>query len=353
MGSFGRKFLLAGRGGLNLTHSEPIERFMARYGPEAEALRPAIEAFGPEALRAWCEGLGQQTFVGSSGRVFPVAFKASPLLRAWLDRLTGLGVEFRPRHRWTGWQEGKLAFATPDGQVLVRPAATLLALGGGSWARLGSDGNWSGILSAEGIAVSPLRPANSGVVHAWSEFFRTKFAGEPLKRIAVSIGGLTVRGEAIVTAQGLEGGVIYSVGRAIREALDRDGVAPLLIDLRPDLDEAALRRKMGVGAQSRANALRRAGLPPVASSLLRELGGEPKRVPLLVTGLAPLDRAISTAGGVALAGLDARFMFRDHPGVFAAGEMLDWEATTGGYLLQACFSTGWWAAGGVLARLSI
>lgn len=348
MGSVGRKFLLAGRGGLNLTHSEPLDRFLPRYGPAAEGVRPAIEAFGPDALRAWCEGLGQAVFVGSSGRVFPVAFKASPLLRAWLARLVGLGVEFRLRHRWLGWRDGALAFATPAGEAAVRPAATILALGGASWARLGSDGAWVDILRDAGVTVSALRPANCGVLHGWSDFFRERFAGEPLKRIAITLGSTTVRGEAVVTVDGLEGGAIYALSRPIREALDREGTAMLLLDLRPDLDGATLQQRMGGGSQSRANALRRAGLAPIASSLLRELGGAPKQVPVRVTGLRPIDRAISTAGGVAFGAVDAGLMLRALPGVFVAGEMLDWEAPTGGYLLQACFSTGWRAAGAVL-----
>ena len=352
MGSVGRKFLLAGRGGLNLTHSEPLDPFLARYGPDAAALRPALEAFGPEALRAWCEGLGQSTFVGSSGRVFPVALKASPLLRAWLSRLAGLGVEFRLRHRWSGWREGALVFSTPSGEALARPAATLLALGGASWARLGSDGAWADVLRARGVSVTPLRSANAGVLHAWSDFFRARFEGAPLKRIALTLGDTTVRGEAVITADGLEGGAVYALSRAVRTALDRDGTATLLLDLRPDLDDAALRQRMAGGGQSRANALRRAGFAPIALSLQRELGDDPKRLPLAVSGLTLLDRAISTAGGVALGGVDERSMLRALPGVFAAGEMLDWDAPTGGYLLQACFSTGWQAAGGMLDQIA-
>ena len=352
MPSLGRKFLLAGRGGLNLTHSEPLDRFLDRYGPAQDALAAAIHAFPPDALRAWCEGLGQGVFVGSSGRVFPRAFKASPLLRAWLQRLRHLGVMVRLRHRWLGWgEDGRLRFATAEGETSVRPSAALLALGGASWPRLGSDGSWVAILEARGVRVTRLHPANCGVLHPWSAPFRERFQGQPLKRIAVSFGDATVRGEAMVTEDGLEGGAIYALSRPIREALEREGSATLCLDLRPDLDEAALRRRMGGAGLSRANAWRRAGLAPAASALLREVGGEPKRALLAVTGLRPIERAISTAGGIALDAVDGRFMLGALPGVFAAGEMLDWEAPTGGYLLQACFSTGRAAAEGMIKWL--
>ena len=347
MRSLGRKFLLAGRGGLNITHSEPLDRFLTRYGAAASALAPALDGFGPGAMRAWCAGLGQPTFVGTSGRVFPQAFKATPLLRAWLRRLDALGVQVRPGHRWIGWTESSaLRFAngaeTDAGQ-------TLLALGGASWPRLGSDGAWTTILGDAGIPLAPLRPANCGVCVAWSGLFRDRFAGEPLKRIAARIGDHTARGEAIITASGLEGGVIYALGRPIREALERAGEAALQLDLRPDLDAAELGRRMGGPGVSRANAWRRAGLSPAAAGLLRETAGDPKNATVSITGLAPLDRAISTAGGIRLDALDPHFMLRARPGTFAAGEMLDWDAPTGGYLLQACFSTGWHAAGGMLA----
>ena len=319
---------------------------MARLGLCSNA---ALAAFGPDALRAWSEELGQGTFVGSSGRVFPAAFKATPLLRAWLRRLRDLGVTVRLRHRWLGWtQDGALRFDAPDGEAIARPAATLLALGGASWPRLGADGGWTGILRARGIPITPLRPANCGVLHAWSPAFRERFEGQPLKRIEISLGETTARGEAVITADGLEGGAIYALSRPIRETLERDGRATLLLDLRPDLDPDALRRKLGGPAISRANAWRRAGLAPAAAGLLRELGGEPKRAALTITGLPPIERAISTAGGIALDALDARFMLRALPGVFAAGEMLDWDAPTGGYLLQACFSTATLATQGML-----
>lgn len=351
MPSVGRKFLLAGRGGLNITHSEPVERFIGRYGDAATALTPALQLFGPQALRDWCAGLGEATTVGSSGRVFPASFKATPLLRAWLRRLSGLGVTFRVGHRWIGWDPaGALRFETAAGPVDARPTATLLAMGGASWPRLGSDGAWTEVLRGR-VAVAPLRASNAGVLHPWSTVFRERFAGAPLKRVTATVGAESVRGEAVVTASGLEGGVIYALSRAIRSELERDGVATMTLDLRPDLEAAELARRMGGPGVSRANAWRRAGLSPAAAGLLRERGGTPKRVELQLSGMAPIERAISTAGGIAADALNDRSMLRAHPGVFAAGEMLDWDAPTGGYLLQACFATGWHAAGGMLAWL--
>lgn len=346
MPSVGRKFLLAGRGGLNITHTEPLDRFVARYGEAGAALTPSLQAFGPQDLRDWCAGLGEPTTVGSSGRVFPASFKATPLLRAWLRRLAGLGVQFRVGHRWLGWDPaGALRFETASGPIGVRAGATLLAMGGASWPRLGSDGAWADILRGDGMTVAPLRPSNVGVVRPWSDHFRERFAGSPLKRLVGTIGAHQAQGEAIVTATGLEGGLIYALGRPIREALERDGVARLTLDLRPDLDEATLHRRMGGPGVSRANAWRRAGLSPAAAGLLRETGDDPKRVMLDLTGLAPIDRAISTAGGVTV---DGELRLQGKPGVFVAGEMLDWDAPTGGYLMQACFSTGWQAAATIL-----
>ncbi len=356
MPSAGRKFQLAGRGGLNLTHSEPLDRFLDRYGPARATLEPAIAAFPPDALRAWCAGLGHETFVGSSGRVFPRSFKATPLLRAWLGRLAGLGVRFHMGHRWVGWDDaGALRFAAASCEVLVRPAATVLALGGASWPRLGSDGGWVELLRARGVVVNALRPANCGFLHAWSPVFRERFAGEPLKRIAATFGGVTVRGEAMVTADGIEGGVIYALSRALRDTIDAEGSATLLLDLRPDLDAAALAQRLGGHGQSLANALRKGGLAPAAAGLVREvdaagpLAERVKAVRLRLVGVRPIERAISSAGGVALAELDAGFMLRRLPGVFAVGEMLDWEAPTGGYLLQGAFSTGVTAARAAIA----
>jgi uncharacterized flavoprotein (TIGR03862 family) len=367
MPSAGRKFLLAGRGGLNLTHSEALEPFLARYGAAMPRLRGAIEAFSPGALRAWCEGLGQATFVGSSGRVFPKAFKSSPLLRAWLRRLDGLRVAFRPRHLWSGWDDdGALLFSTPDGPVTVRVDATVLALGGASWPRLGSDGAWAGVLAKAGIKVTPLRPANCGFIAAWSETFRARFEGQPLKRVALSFDSGTVRGEAMITRQGLEGGGIYALSAPIREAIAKAGEATVHIDLRPDATAAALEQRLSRprGKQSLSTFLRKAvALAPAAIGLLHEtnvglaamtrtvLAQRIKAVPVRLIGVAPLASAISTAGGIHFDEIDEHFMLRRKPGTFVAGEMLDWEAPTGGYLLQASCATGVAAGRGVLEWL--
>jgi hypothetical protein len=361
MPTFGRKLLMAGRGGLNLTHSEPFEPFLARYGAASERLRPHLAGFAPKALVAWAEGLGQATFVGSSGRVFPKALKASPLLRAWLARLAGQGVRLQPRAEWLGWDEsGALAFR---GQPSVRPDAVLLALGGASWPKLGSTGAWAEILQAEGVAVAPFRPANCGFVADWSEHFRERFAGAPLKPLALSFAGRTVRGEAVVTRYGLEGGAVYALAAPLRDAIARDGRAVLELDLRPDVAEERLAARLSRprGGQSMSNFLRKAaGLSPLAVNLIREAhgGGMPenlahaiKHLPLALTKPQGLERAISSAGGVAWEAVDGDLMLKALPGVFVAGEMLDWEAPTGGYLLQACFATGVAAAKGVLRRL--
>ncbi|MCS0493538.1 TIGR03862 family flavoprotein [Ancylobacter sp. MQZ15Z-1] len=368
MASPARKFLIAGRGGLNLTHSEPREAFLARYGRAADWLAPMIDAFPPGRLRAFAEGLGQPTFVGSSGRVFPRAFKASPLLRAWLARLAGLGVELRLRHDWRGWGPGgDLLFMSPEGERAVSADATLLALGGASWPRLGSDGRWTALLEREGVALAPLQPANSGALIAWSEIFRTRFAGAPLKRIALSAEGATVRGEAVIAQTGLEGGAVYALSARLREAAAWEGRARLLVDLRPDLSLEALAARLSRSrkGESMANRLRKAaGLSPAAAGLLREaiaalpaeaekLAALIKAVPLEVSGMSGLERAISSAGGISRSALDAGLMLRARPGNFAAGEMLDWEAPTGGYLLQGCFATGHTAACGMLAHLGL
>jgi uncharacterized flavoprotein (TIGR03862 family) len=357
MPSPARKFLLAGRGGLNLTHSEPLDRFLSRYADADARLFDAVRAFPPEAVARWCEALGQRVFTGSSGRVFPVAMKASPLLRAWLARLESLGATLRTRHRWTGFAaDGALRFDTPDGDMTHRADAVVLALGGASWPRLGSDAAWLSALP--GVPVAPFVASNCGVGIAWSDAFRARFAGAPLKRIALACGGARVRGEAIVTDSGLEGGAVYALSAAIRAALAATGEALLTLDLRPDLDAAALSARLDGprGARSLANHLRVAGgLPPAAAALLREtpddrpLSARAKALPLRVTGLAGLERAISSAGGLAWEALDDRFMLRAHPGVFAAGEMLGWDAPTGGYLLTACLATGRAAARGALS----
>jgi uncharacterized flavoprotein (TIGR03862 family) len=367
MPSAGRKFLLAGRGGLNLTHAEPIDAFIERYGTRAAWMDPLIRAFPPQVLRDWCHGLGIPTFVGSSRRIFPEGMKASPLLRAWLARLSALGVIIRRRHEWTGFgADGALAFTTPDGPATVAADAAILALGGVSWPRLGSDGGWVPILEAAGIPVAPLLPANCGFAVAWSPHIADRFAGAPLKRIALSFAGRTVRGEAVLTRTGIEGGAVYALAPALRHALLRDGTALPTLDLKPDMGEAeiAARLAQGSAADSTATRLRRTlGLAGPAYPLLRESAsatdlGAPgalaravKAVPLRLIGTAPIGRAISTAGGIPFEALDDGLMIRDRPGLFAAGEMLDWEAPTGGYLLQACFATGAAAARGVSAWL--
>ena len=371
MPSAGRKFLMAGRGGLNLTHSEPLPEFLMRYGEAQPRLAPAISAFPPASLRAWSEALGQPTFIGSSGRVFPIAFKASPLLRAWLRRLDAMGVELALRHRWTGWNDhGQLLFQTPDGKRVVDARATVLALGGASWPRLGSNGGWVETLAAKGVAVSPLRPANCGFTVAWSEIFRDRFEGEPLKGIALSFGPHTVRGEAIITRAGLEGGAIYALSAVLREAIANAGKATLHVALRPDLQMQDLMAQLSRprGRQSLSNFLRKAAhLSPAAIGLLQEaaiasgvplsslssasLAGLINDVPVELNGIASIARAISTAGGIWFDELDADFMIRRLPGIFAAGEMLDWEAPTGGYLLQASFATGAAAGRGALKYL--
>jgi uncharacterized flavoprotein (TIGR03862 family) len=371
MPSVGRKFLLAGRGGLNLTHSEALPAFLARYGAAAPHLAPAIDAFSPDRLRAWSAALGQPTFVGSSGRVFPQAFKASPLLRAWLRRLDAQGVQLQLRHRWTGWDgAGHLSFDTPDGPVVVDAPATVLALGGASWPRLGSDGGWAETLAAKGIKISPLRPANCGFTVAWSDIFRDRFEGHPLKGVGLSLGGHSVRGEAMITRTGIEGGAVYALSAALREEIANSGKATLRIALRPDLETGDLVARLSAprGKQSFSNFLRKAAhLSPVSIGLVQEaviasgvslsslsaenLAERINAVPVILNGVAPIARAISTAGGISFGELDADFMIRRLPGVFAAGEMLDWEAPTGGYLLQAAFATGAAAGRGVLKWL--
>ncbi|MFN6981671.1 MAG: TIGR03862 family flavoprotein [Brevundimonas sp.] len=361
MPSVARKFLMAGRGGLNLTHSEPLDRFLTRYGPAQAPVSRWIDAFTPADLTAWVEGLGQPTFVGSSGRVFPDAMKTSPLLRAWLARLDGLDVEIRTRSRWVGWRDGALVFETPDGERLERPDAVVLALGGASWPRLGSDGAWKPWLEAAGVAVAPFRPANVGFDLAWSPLFRDRFAGQPLKGVAVTHGGKTARGEAMIARYGLEGGAIYALSAALRASVEADGRADVQIDLKPDVAVGKLTDRLSKprGKASLSNHLRKVvGLESAAVALLYEAGPLPvspralaeriKAMPLTLTGVQGLERAISSAGGVALDNLDDRLMLTARPGVFVAGEMLDWEAPTGGYLLQASFASGVQAARGLV-----
>jgi uncharacterized flavoprotein (TIGR03862 family) len=370
MPSPARKFLMAGRGGLNLTHSEDFERFVTRYGAAANMLRPALETFPPQALRDWADGLGAETFVGSSGRIFPKAMKASPLLRTWLRRLEAQGVTFNLRHDWRGWDGEDLLFEGPSGAVRVRPDAVVLALGGASWPRLGGDGGWGPVLAAKGVTVVPLRPANMGFSANWSEGFAARFAGQPLKNIALSFGGRTVRGEIMLTSGGIEGGAVYALSAALREAIEQQGFADLSIDLRPDLSAEAVAAKLAKSAakDSFSNRLRKTlGLSPAAIGLVREVGspspgpaGPPlplkegergiKTLTVRLTGTQGLERAISTAGGVAFDGVTADFELKALPGVYAIGEMLDWEAPTGGYLLQACFSTAVAVAHALLAK---
>ncbi|HXC54468.1 MAG TPA: TIGR03862 family flavoprotein [Rhizomicrobium sp.] len=365
MPSAGRKLLLAGRGGLNLTHSEGFEAFVTRYGAAARALLPPLQAFPPPALIAWANGLGQETFVGSSGRVFPRAMKASPLLRAWLARLAAQGVRFAMRHDWLGWNDdGALRFRGPAGEKTDRTDATVLALGGASWPRLGADGGWTRILADKGVAIAPLRPANSGFTVAWSFVFRQRFAGEPLKNVALRFAGAGARGDAMIARYGLEGGAIYALSAPLRDAIDAGGSAVLHIDLRPDmpLDQLAKKLARPRGKESQANFLRKAlHLSPLETNLLREAGAMPpdpaalaariKALPLTLTAVQPLARAISTAGGVAFAALDDDLMLRALPNVYAVGEMLDWEAPTGGYLLQACFAGGAFAGRAILHKI--
>lgn len=371
MPSVARKFLMAGRGGLNLTHSEDFERFVARYGAAQGWLAPLIERFSPDDMGHWANGLGAETFIGSSGRVFPDAMKASPLLRAWLTRLETLGVTFRVRHDWQGWDEsGALVFATPEGQVQAKPDATLLALGGASWPRLGSDGGWVTLLQGKGIAITPLEPSNCGVLCDWSEHLLARHVGEPLKRVVLAIGGQEAIGEMVITRKGLEGGVIYALSGAIRAAL-ADGDGQFMADLRPDLPQHAIADRLGLSRKgdSLANRLRKgAGLSSGAVGLLQEhaarsgmrladmppnaLARQIKALPLGFHGLSGLERAISTAGGISREACDANLMLKAMPGVFVAGEMLDWDAPTGGYLLQASFATGIAAAKGAINWLN-
>ena len=372
MPSAGRKFLMAGRGGLNLTHNESLAAFLTRYREAEPHLAAAIKAFPPERLRAWCEALGQPTFVGSSGRIFPKTLKASPLLRAWLRKLDAMGVSFSMRHRWRGWDDsGRLLFQTPVGESAVEARATVLALGGASWPRLGSDGGWVEALRGKGVNVSPLKPANCGFVVDWSDIFRERFEGTPLKGIALSFAGRSVRGEAVVTRAGIEGGAVYALSAELREVILASGAVTLHIALRPDISTGDLIRRLSLprGKQTLSNWLRKAAaLSPVGIGLLQEAAarsGTPlaslpaaklaaliDAVPVQLTGIASIARAISSAGGVAFDELDADFMLRRLPGIFVAGEMLDWEAPTGGYLLQGCFATGFAAGKGALKSMA-
>jgi uncharacterized flavoprotein (TIGR03862 family) len=358
----GRKFLLAGRGGLNLTHSEPVPEFLKKYGAAQSLMARAFALFSPDDLRAWCHDLGIETFVGSSGHVFPKGMKATPLLRAWLKKLNRLGVNFAPRHRWTGWKDEALSFQTQDGRpVTFKPDATLIALGGASWPHLGSNGQWAEIFAKQNSPLAPFRAANCGFVVAWSDGFRSRHAGEPLKPVTLSFAGATKRGEIMITQNGVEGSLIYTFGAALRDEIEAGGKAQVTLDLRPDIAKDALMARLSRprGSQSLANHLRKAGgLSPLAASLLREgardlppdpigLAERIKAMPLTLIATAPIEHAISTAGGVRLDALTDDLMLKAKPGVFVAGEMMDWEAPTGGYLLQGCFSTAALAAQGM------
>lgn len=356
MPSLGRKFLMAGKGGMNITHAEPLADFKGRYGARENEIGRLLDAFGPEQLRAWMQGLGIESFVGTSGRVFPTGMKAAPLLRSWLHRLREQGVRFHVRHRWLGWSgEGALRFATPAGETTIDATAVILALGGGSWAKLGSDGAWVPLLAARGVPVAPLKPANCGFDVAWSSHFRERFAGQPVKPVVAAIGERRVQGEFNITEGGIEGGLIYALSAPLREALAASGTAALHLDLAPgrSLERLTAELAQARGRDSLANHLRRrVGIEGVKAGLLRELcppealtaatglAAAIKALPLPVTATRPLDEAISTAGGIPFEGLDDGLMLKAVPGVFCAGEMLDWEAPTGGYLLTACFASG-------------
>jgi len=372
-GSVGRKFLIAGKGGLNLTHSDPFAVFVSRYGTRRDAVADWLRDFDADALRAWAAGLGVETFVGSSGRVFPRDLKAAPLLRGWVRRLRDQGVRFHVQHRWLGWAEGnRLRFAHPGGETRVDADAVVLALGGGSWPELGSDGGWVPLLAARGVDIAPLQPANCGFDIDWSEHLASRFAGSPLKPVVArwrDAGGReqSLQGECVVTATGIEGSLIYALSATLRDAIARDGGTTLHLDLVPGRDEARLRRDLGKprGGRSLSDHLRReAGVSGVRAALLYEvmdraamqdpaaLARTLKHLPLRLLRARPIEEAISSAGGIRLEALDARLMIRALPGVFAAGEMLDWEAPTGGYLLTACFASGQRAAEGVRAWLA-
>ncbi|KJS42003.1 MAG: NAD(FAD)-utilizing dehydrogenase [Rhodospirillaceae bacterium BRH_c57] len=356
MPSVGRKFLMAGKSGMNLTHAEDLEPFLGRYGARRAVLEPLVRAFDNAAVRAWAEGLGVETFVGSSGRVFPTDFKAAPLLRSWLRRLKAAGVRVHVRHRWQGWDDsGALRFDSPGGVVTVRPAATVLALGGASWPQLGSDAAWVPWLRARGVEVQPFRPANCGFDVAWSAHFRERFAGQPVKPVVLSCGGQSKAGEFVVTENGIEGGGVYALSAPLRDAIARDGHATVLLDLMPGRNVGRVEHDLSRprGARSLSNHLRRTlGLEGVKVGLLREvlapdvlespprLAAALKALPLRLNAPRPITEAISSAGGVPFEALDDGLMIRNLPGVFCAGEMLDWEAPTGGYLLTACFATG-------------
>ncbi|WP_354682815.1 TIGR03862 family flavoprotein [Cupriavidus necator] len=382
MPSVGRKFLMAGKGGMNLTHAEPEAAFLGRYGARAAQIAPMLAGFGPQALRDWVHGLGIETFVGSSGRVFPTDMKAAPMLRAWLHRLRESGVQFHMRHRWLGWEDGAqggaqhraphgLRFATPSGEVCVQARAVVLALGGASWARLGSDGTWVPRLAERGVDIAPLRPANCGFDVAWSEGFAERFAGTPVKPAAIALtdrdGQPHARqGEFVISTTGIEGSLVYALSAPIRDRIEADGSAVIHLDLLPShsAEQVSAEVSHPRGARSLSSHLQsRLGITGVKAGLLREclskdamydpgtLAVSLKALPLRLLRARPIDEVISSAGGVRFEAMDEGLMLRALPGVFCAGEMLDWEAPTGGYLLTACFASGRTAAQGAAAYL--
>jgi len=361
MPSVGRKFLLAGKGGMNITHAEPLPAFRTRYGAREREVARWLEAFDPQAVRDWIHGLGIDTFVGTSGRVFPLEMKAAPLLRAWLHRLREAGVRFHQRHRWLGWRDGRLRIATPEGEILVEADATVLALGGASWARLGSDGAWAPLLAERGVEVAPLQPSNCGFDVDWSPHLREKFAGSPLTTVAIAWqdrdGGMQRRqGQFVVTATGVEGSLVYAISAPLRDRIAVEGSATIWLDLLPDLDAGRVLEEVSRprGSRSLSSHLQgRLGIKGVKAGLLHEclskedyndperLARALKALPLVLTRPRPIDEAISSAGGVRFEALEGESsMLRALPGVFVAGEMVDWEAPTGGYLLTACFGSG-------------
>ena len=373
MPSIGRKFLLAGKGGLNLTHAEPAAQFLKRYGAGNPQLLARIAQYGADQVRGWATGLGIETFVGTSSRVFPIEKKAAPLLRAWQRRLREAGVNFHMRHRWTGWNSDRgLTFATPAGAIELKPAVVILALGGGSWARLGSDGAWVPWLRDQNVTVAPLKPSNCGFDIAWSEHFRSRFAGHPLKSVRLMFDGDAAEpfrrdGECMITDTGIEGGLIYAASARLREQIAATGSARIELDLLPQHEPDRVLRELQHprGSRSQASHLKsRLGVSGVKAGLLREalpregfaeplrLAAAIKALPLTLIAPRPLDEAISSAGGVSFAALDQHLMLQSLAGVFCAGEMLDWEAPTGGYLLTACLATGRAAGMGALAWLA-
>ncbi len=375
MPSLGRKFLMAGKGGLNITHAEPLEQFVSRYGKRHAQIEPMLKTFGPDELRQWVHGLGIETFVGTSGRVFPVGMKASPLLRAWLKRLSDSGVTFHLRHKWIGSivpaENGGLSvlsFETPDGEKVVKADAVLLALGGGSWSRLGSDGAWTSWLRDVGAEVEPLRPSNCGFDVAWTSHFRERFEGHPIKSVVLSFGSFHQQGEFIVTQAGVEGSLIYAASALLRDEIEARGKAVMMLDLTPDRSHEWLveRLSRSRGSRSMASHLEKTvNIKGVKAGLLHEFVSKEdfshlqplahfiKNLPIPLIATRPLDEAISGAGGVTFESLDEHLMLRVLPGVFCAGEMLDWEAPTGGYLITACMASGYTAGHGMLKWLGV